>query len=48
MRSVGIGADQLPALPGAVNPEQLESLQVLTLALVPVALIWWAWLKLLR
>jgi hypothetical protein len=32
----------------AVNPEQLESLQVLALALVPVALIWWAWLRLLR
>ena len=47
MRSVGAPDDQLSALPGAVNPEQLESLQVLALALVPVALIWWAWLRLL-
>ena len=31
-----------------MNPEQLESLQVLMLAMVPVALIWWAWLRLLR
>ncbi|MEN9862164.1 MAG: hypothetical protein RLZZ515_2646 [Cyanobacteriota bacterium] len=31
-----------------MNPEQLESLQVLMLAVVPVALIWWAWLRLLR
>jgi hypothetical protein len=30
-----------------MNPEQLQSLQVLALALVPVALIWWAWLRLL-
>ena len=48
MRSAGAASDQLPALPGAVNPEQLQSLQVLALALVPVALIWWAWLRLLR
>lgn len=48
MRFVGIAADQFPALSSAVNPEQLESLQVLALALVPVALIWWAWLRLLR
>ena len=31
-----------------MNPEQLESLQVLMLAVVPVALMWWAWLRLLR
>ena len=31
-----------------MNPEQLQSLQVLALALVQVALIWWAWLRLLR
>jgi hypothetical protein len=31
-----------------MNPEQLQSLQVLGLAIVPVVLIWWAWLRLLR
>jgi hypothetical protein len=31
-----------------VNAEQIQSLQVLALAIVPVALIWWAWLRLLR
>jgi hypothetical protein len=31
-----------------LNPEQLQSVQVLLLAMVPVALIWWAWLRLLR
>ena len=30
------------------NPEQLEALQLLVLALLPVALIWWAWMRLLR
>jgi hypothetical protein len=48
MRTAWAAADQLPALPSAVNPEQLQSLQVLALALVPIALIWWAWLRLLR
>ena len=41
-------ADQLPTLPSSLNPQQLESLQFLALALVPVLLIWWAWLRLLR
>ena len=31
-----------------MNPEQVQSLQVLALAIVPVMLIWWAWLRLLR
>jgi hypothetical protein len=31
-----------------LNPEQLQSVQVLLLAMLPVALIWWAWLRLLR
>jgi hypothetical protein len=48
MRPAWADADQLSALPGAVNPQQVESLQVLALAIVPVALIWWAWLRLLR
>ncbi|MEY4771965.1 MAG: hypothetical protein RLZZ346_1220 [Cyanobacteriota bacterium] len=31
-----------------MNPQQLESLEVLLVAAVPVALLWWAWLRLLR
>jgi len=31
-----------------LTPEQLQSVRVLLLAMVPVALIWWAWLRLLR
>jgi hypothetical protein len=31
-----------------LNPEQIESLQLLMLAMLPVALLWWAWLRLLR
>lgn len=31
-----------------MNPQQLDSLQILALAAVPVLLIWWAWLRLLR
>jgi hypothetical protein len=31
-----------------LNPEQLQSVQVLLLAMLSVALIWWAWLRLLR
>jgi hypothetical protein len=31
-----------------LNPEQIESLQLLLLAMLPVALLWWAWLRLLR
>jgi hypothetical protein len=31
-----------------MNPEQFQSLHVLGLAIVPVVLIWWAWLRLLR
>jgi len=31
-----------------LNPEQVQSVQVLLLAMLPVALIWWAWLRLLR
>jgi len=30
-----------------MNPQQLQSLEVLLLAAVPVALLWWAWLRLL-
>jgi hypothetical protein len=31
-----------------MNPEQTQSLEVLVLAMLPVALLWWAWLRLLR
>jgi len=31
-----------------MNPQQLESLQVLLVASVPVAVLWWAWIRLLR
>lgn len=31
-----------------MSAEQLECLQVLLLAMLPVALLWWAWLRLLR
>jgi hypothetical protein len=31
-----------------LNTEQFESVQVLLLAMLPVALLWWAWLRLLR
>jgi hypothetical protein len=30
-----------------MNPEQLQSLAVLALAMVPVALLWWAWVRML-
>jgi hypothetical protein len=31
-----------------LSPEQLESLGVLLLAALPVAVLWWAWIRLLR
>ena len=31
-----------------MNPQQLESLQVLLVAAVPVAVLWWEWIRLLR
>ena len=31
-----------------MNPQQLESLQVLLVAAVPVAVLWWSWIRLLR
>ena len=30
-----------------MNPEQLQSLAVLALAMVPVALLWWVWIQML-
>jgi hypothetical protein len=30
-----------------VNPEQLQSLAVLALVLVPVAVLWWVWIRML-
>ena len=31
-----------------MNPEQLQSLAVLALAIVPVAVLWWVWIRMLR
>jgi hypothetical protein len=30
-----------------MNPEQVQSLAVLALALVPVAVLWWVWIRML-
>jgi hypothetical protein len=30
-----------------MNSEQIQSLAVLTLAMVPVALLWWVWVRML-
>jgi hypothetical protein len=30
-----------------MNPEQLQSLAVLALAMVPVAALWWVWIRML-
>ena len=37
----------LLAQSGAMNSEQLQGLAVLALAMVPVALLWWAWIRML-
>ena len=34
-------------MPLELNPEQWQGLAVLALAMLPVALLWWAWLRLL-
>ncbi|MFY8148098.1 MAG: hypothetical protein ACOVNL_02635 [Prochlorococcaceae cyanobacterium] len=31
-----------------LNPQQGQALAVLALAMLPVALLWWAWLRLLQ
>jgi cbb3-type cytochrome oxidase subunit 3 len=31
-----------------MNPEQIQSLAVLALAMVPVAVLWWIWIRMLR
>jgi hypothetical protein len=31
-----------------LNPEQLQSLQMLGLAVIPVAVLWWLWIRMLR
>jgi len=31
-----------------MNPEQQQSLAVLALAMVPVAVLWWLWIRMLR
>jgi hypothetical protein len=30
-----------------MNPELIESLEVLFLAMLPVALLWWLWIRML-
>jgi hypothetical protein len=32
---------------GPMNAEQVQSLAVLVLAMVPVALLWWVWIRML-
>jgi hypothetical protein len=31
-----------------MNPDQIQSLEVLFLAMLPVALLWWLWVRMLR
>jgi hypothetical protein len=31
-----------------MNEEQLQSLAVLALAMVPAALLWWVWIRMLK
>jgi hypothetical protein len=31
-----------------LNSEQIQSLEVLLLAMLPVALLWWLWIRMLR
>jgi len=31
-----------------MNPEQIQSLEVLFLAMLPVALLWWLWISMRR
>ena len=31
-----------------MNPQQLQSLEVLLVAALPVAVLWWVWIRLLR
>ncbi len=31
-----------------MNPEQTQSLEVLLLAMLPVAVLWWLWIRMLR
>ena len=31
-----------------MNPEQIQSLEVLVLAMLPVGLLWWLWIRMLR
>lgn len=31
-----------------MNPEQIKCLEVLFLAMLPIALLWWLWIRMLR
>jgi hypothetical protein len=39
---------EIPITMQTMNDEQLQCLMILVLAMSPIALIWWAWLRLLR
>ena len=43
----GGGTPRCPDKVGQMNPEQLQSIAVLALAMVPVALLWWIWIRML-
>jgi hypothetical protein len=34
--------------PRMMNSEQIQSLEVLLLAILPVGLLWWLWIRMLR
>lgn len=42
------GPGRCPDKVGPMNSEQLQSLVVLALAMVPVAVLWWVWIRMLR
>ena len=46
-RGDGGGTDRCSHKVGAMNSEQLQGLAVLALAMVPVALLWWVWIRML-
>jgi len=45
--TAGGGPDRCPDKVGPMNSEQLQSLAVLALAMVPVALLWRVWIRML-
>ena len=43
----GGGTARCPDKVGQMNSEQLQSLAVLALAMVPVGVLWWVWIRML-